>query len=193
MKTNLTLAIIVSAFILTGCGESSDEAASGKGNAEQPATAVVAAAATATPPANWNAIDACAAVDKAAMAAIVGQAVNETTLGFVNASDGTTAAGSECKYTLADGSHATLMMRWSPIADNTDGAISAAKKGLEETLKAFGKTIEVIDGVGKAAFWTDATSSLNVFIGEDKFIIFNAPSGSEGKNQAIALARKLGA
>lgn len=37
------------------------------------------------------------------------------------------------------------------------------------------------------------TKSLNVFIGEDKFAIITVPASDASKEQAVALARKLGA
>ncbi|MEO7815400.1 MAG: hypothetical protein ABIR87_08130 [Sphingomicrobium sp.] len=127
------------------------------------------------------------------MAEIVGQSVRETSLNLVHQANGDTAATSQCTYTLADGGQATLMMRWSPIADNSEGAINLARNGLEETLKAFGKSLETIDGLGKAAFWAGSAGQLNVFIGEDKFVIISIPPGPAAKDNAMTLARKLGA
>ncbi|MBX3593003.1 hypothetical protein [Sphingomonas sp.] len=193
MKTATILtALATGSILLAGCG--------GGGSGSTPATAdngaapaAVAGGGGATPPAGWNALDACAVIDKAAMAAIVGKSVSETALGMVSESDGTTAATSECTYTLDGGEQATVMLRWSPIADNNEGAINLTRNGLQQTLKAFGGSVETLNGLGKAAFWVDATKSLNVFIGEDKFAIINMPRGPAAKDHGIAVAKRLGA
>ena len=85
------------------------------------------------------------------------------------------------------------MLRWSPVNDNTEGAINTMRSGLVEVMKGFGGTVEEIPKLGKAAFWVDKTSSLNVFIGEDRVAIINMPSGAGAKEKAITLAHKLGA
>ena len=187
MKSNSALSLCVGTLILTGCGGTTGSQPDGDDNT------VAAALGSVAPPANWKATDACSVIDKAAMATIVGIPVAETSLALVHESDGTTAADSQCTYKLTDDSQATLMMRWSPIADNSEGAINLARNALQETLKAFGKSLETIDGLGKAAFWADAAGQLNVFIGEDKFVIISMPTGPAAKDQAIILARKLGA
>ena len=53
--------------------------------------------------------------------------------------------------------------------------------------------VETVGGLGKAAFWAAMTKSLNVFIGEDKFAIITVPASDASKEQAVALAHKLGA
>ena len=187
MKTSSALAICIGTLITTGCGDSTGSQSNGDSNI------VAAAPAGGAPPGNWNATDACSVIGKATLAEIIGQPVTETSLTLVHESDGTTAATSQCTYRLTDGGQATLMMRWSPIADNSEGAINLARNGLEETLKAFGKSLETIDGLGKAAFWAGLAGQLNVFIGEDKFVIISIPPGPAAKDHAVALARKLGA
>src|SRR3546814_20975972 len=86
------------------------------------------------------------------MSAFLGQAFTETRLGNVSQSDGATAVTSECSYQLADGGSATLMLRWSPIGDNSEGSINLTRNGLEQTLQGFGGHVETLDGLGKAAF-----------------------------------------
>lgn len=184
----IVLAAFVASLTLAGCG-----AESAKTTAGQDAASVAAPKAGKAAPNDWNAADACAVVDKAAMAAIVGQAVTETRLGNVSQTDGTTATTSECTYQLADGGSASLMLRWSPINDNTEGAINLARNGMQQTLSAFGGKVETIEGLGKAAFWAGMAKSLNVFIGEDKFAIITVPASATSKEQAVALAHKLGA
>ena len=56
------------------------------------------------------------------------------------------------------------MLRWSPIADNTQAAIATAHSGAEQTIKAFGGSVDTVGGLGKAAFWAGKIDSLNVFI-----------------------------
>lgn len=172
---------------MTGCGGTTGSQSDGDRNT------VAAVPVSGAPPANWKATDACSVIDKAAMATIVGKPVAETSLALVHETDGTTAATSQCTYALTDGTQATLMMRWSPIADNSEGAINLARNGLQETMKAFGQSLETIDGLGKAAFWAEMAGQLNVFIGEDKFVIISMPTGPAAKDSAITLARKLGA
>ncbi|MGA9659706.1 MAG: hypothetical protein WBQ60_11480 [Asticcacaulis sp.] len=184
------LALLSTALLITGCNKTSGDAPA---NSQAPGGNVATAAGGKSPPVDFMATDACAVVDKAAMAAIVGQAVSETHLGMVSESDGTSAATSECKYTLSNGDEASVMLRWSPIDDNTEESINLTRNSMEQTLKAFGGKVEVIDGLGKAAFWAGMSRSLNVFIGEDKFAIITIPGGTEAKDQATQLAHKLGA
>ena len=188
MSRTIMLAAVAASLTLAGCGGEAADKGGGAGMASS-----AAAKSGTAPPRDWNAADACAVVDKAAMSAILGQAVTETRLGNVSQSDGATAVTSECSYQLADGGSATLMLRWSPIGDNSEGSINLTRNGLEQTLKGFGGHVETIDGLGKAAFWAGMTKSLNVFIGEDKFAIITVPASEASKEQAVALARKLGA
>ena len=145
------------------------------------------------PPANWNAVDACKVIDGATYGGFVGKTVKSTSLALERESDGVTAATSQCSYELSDGQRVTIMLRWSPINDNTEGAINAARDGLNATVKAFNGKVESVDGLGKAAYWVEIANSLNVFIGEDKFAIISVPASPSARDQAIAIARKLGA
>ena len=132
----------------------------------------------------WTMPDACAVLSKDAYGA---------ELAMPHPSDGTTAATSECKYVLADGSRYSVMLRWSPINDNSDGAINTTRSGLQQVVEAFGGTLDTVPNLGKAAFWVSKTASLNVFIGEDRMAIINVPDGPAAKDQAIAVAVTLGA
>ena len=179
------LSILAITTLLGGCGEKAPDAASGE------------ATSTASPDpklaSGWTKPDACAVVDKAAFAAVAGTSVSTSELRMVHPADGATAATSECVFTLEDGGRYSLMLRWSPINDNTEGAINTMRSGLAAVMKGFGGTVEEVPNVGKAAFWVEKTSSLNVFIGEDRLAIINMPSGAEAKEKAITLAHKLGA
>lgn len=185
MSRSIMLAAVAASLTLAGCGgEAADKSGSG---------AIAETKSSSAPPRDWNAADACVVVDKTAMAAILEQTVTETRLGNVSHSDGATAVTSECSYQLADGGSATLILRWSPIGDNSEGSINLTRNGLDQTLKGFGGRVETVDGLGKAAFWAGMTKSLNVFIGEDKFAIITVPPSEKSKEQAIALAHRLGA
>lgn len=141
----------------------------------------------------WNAADACALLDKAAVSTALNDNVTETSLGLVNQASGANAATSECTYMLASGGRATLMTRWSPIADNTPDAIFAARKGTEATVAAFGKKVEDVPGLGKAAFFVPGINQMNVFIDDQKFAILtlgSAPADT-AKATAIGLVGKI--
>jgi hypothetical protein len=185
MKTLSFAALLVGALVLAGCGQSGDTAKS----AEQ-ADAKGGSAA----PAGWNAADACAVVDKAKMAATTGKPVSEATLGLVHeSSGGSDATTSECSYIMEDGSHASVMLRWSPIGDNTPDAMATALNTSKQSVEAFGGTAEPVEGLGKSAFWIGKIDAMNVFIGDDKFAIITLPSSPSSKEQATGLARQLGA
>ena len=86
------------------------------------------------------------------------------------------------------------MTRWSPINDNTDGAIAAAKATMKQTLAAFGGgDVEDVPGLGKASFWVAKVDQLQSFIGEDRMVLITVPSGPDSKAKAIALAKRAGA
>lgn len=188
MLKQSTALIVIASLFLAGCGEDMQS-----GETKGAGFASSNAQTGSTPPPNWNATDACAVFDKAAMGEVLSQTVNETAIGNVSETDGTTAATSECTYHLADGGTATIMLRWSPIGDNSEGSINLTRNGMDQALKGFGGSVEDIDELGKAAFWAGMANSLNVFIGEDKFAIITMPAGPSAKDQAITIAHKLGA
>ncbi len=185
MTRNMILSIVAITALLSGCGEKASDTPSG--------VAANTAASDPTLASGWTKPDACAVVDKATFAAVVGVPVSTSELRMVHPADGSTAATSECVFTLEDGGRYSLMLRWSPINDNTEGAINTMRSGLVAVMKGFGGTVEEVQSVGKAAFWVDKTSSLNVFIGEDRLAVINMPGGATAKEKAITLARKLGA
>ena len=185
MKTSAFTAVLAASLALTGCGQSGDAAKSGEQAGPKGGPAA---------PAGWNAADACSVVDKAKMAAATGKPVSEATLGLVHQSSGSgDAATSECNYIMEDGSRASVMLRWSPIGDNTPDAMTAALNTSRQSAEAFGGTAEPVEGLGKSAFWIGKIDAMNVFIGDDKFAIITLPSSPSSKEQAIALARQLGA
>lgn len=185
MKMTAFVTLLAGSLALTGCGGTGDTSKSG-----EQADAKGAAAA----PAGWNAADACTVVDKAKMAATVGKPVSEATLGLVHVSSGGgDATTSECSYVLEDGGRASVMLRWSPIGDNTPEAMAAALNTSKQSVEAFGGTAEAVEGLGKSAFWIGKIDAMNVFIGDDKFAIITLPSNPSSKEQATKLARDLGA
>jgi len=183
MKTCLSIALVAGSLALAGCGQSGDTAKPG----EQ-------ADAKGAAPSDWNAADACAMVDKAKMAKTAGKPVAETSLGLVHVSGGGgDATTSECSYIMEDGSRASVQLRWSPIDDNTPDTMALAMNAAKQSAEAFGATVEPVDGLGKSAFWTAKIDSLGVFIGDDKFAVITLPTSPSSKEQALALARDLGA
>jgi hypothetical protein len=141
----------------------------------------------------WDATDACSLLDKAAVGAALGDTVTQTALGLVNQASGANAATSECTYTLAGGGNAVLMVRWSPIADNTPEAISMARNAIQETTKAFGKSVEDVQGAGIAAIFVPGINQMNVYLDDKRFVmltISSAPNNS-AKATAIALVKKI--
>jgi hypothetical protein len=180
---NQRVAAMLGLALVSACGDS--------GQSSSPATSQ--SSGGKKPPTDWNAVNACSVIDGAAYGGFVGKSVAATSLALDRESDGTTAATSECTYELSDGGRMSIMLRWSPINDNSEGAINEARNGLTATAKAFNGNVETIDSLGKAAYWVAITNSLNVFIGEDKFAIINVPTSPTAREQAIAIARKLGA
>ena len=179
---------------LTGCDQKAPESTAGLATDNK---AEVATVATETP-SGWNAADACSILDKAAVAAILNREIPSTQLSLVHEADSATAATSECAYLGADGaSVARLMTRWSPIKDNTTEAIAMARSSTAASMKAFSSVpLEDIPGLGKAAFLAPGISQLNVFIDDARMIVVTVekvPGGAQGKDLAVALAKKAGA
>ena len=175
-------------LMLAACGGSPTGNAAG----DVPA----AAAESGGMPANWKATDACSVLEKADVGQVLGTVVESTSLALVHEPGASDAGTSECTYMLAGGGRATVMTRWSPIADNTPDAMKAARNATAAAMKAFSdKPVEDVPGVGKSAFFVPGVNQLNAFIGDDKFIIITLTSApnDKAKDMAIALARKAGA
>ena len=168
--------------MLAGCGGGAKKEAAGGGETK------VAAAD------GWDASDACALLDKAAVGEALKDPVTEATLGLVNKADGANAATSECTYLLASGGRATFMARKSPIADKTPEAIAQARSATAQTVAAFtDKPVEDVPGLGKGAFFVPGINALNIFLDDSRFVILTigtAPRDS-GKEVAVALAGKI--
>jgi len=174
-------------MMLAGCGS----------EAAKDAAAPEASQAVAGP-AGWNAADACAILDKAAVAGILEQEVSDAQLSLVHEAGSAEAATSQCTYLGKDGaSIATLTARWSPIGDNDQASIDQARSAAASAVKAFtDKPVEDVPGLGKAAFLVPGIDSLNVFIDEARMIIVTPqklPGSASGKDIAVALAKKAGA
>ncbi len=177
-----TILTLASAAALAACG-----GPQGDGGKQGAASDAAAAAA------GWNAADACALLDKAAVGAALGDTVAETSLAFVHQASGAEAATSECTYRLAGGGDMTLMARRSPIADNTPAVIAQTRKATESALGAFSdKAIEDVPGLGKAAFFVPGINQLNVFLDDERFVVLTVGQGpgSRAKDVAIDLAKK---
>lgn len=195
MRTLIWAAAFGCALALSGCG-SKDTGASGE--QDDAVEAGVKAAGGGGMPANWKATDACAILDKAVVAEILKQPVSDAQVSLVHEPGSVDAGTSECTYAGADGGTvASLMTRWSPINDNTAESIAGAKSAMVATMKAFSdKQIEDVPGLGKAAFFAPGIDQLNVFIDDARMItvtVRKIPDGANGKDIAIALAKKAGA
>lgn len=189
-----TFAVLLVLAGLTGCNQKAPDSTA----APAPDIKPEAATATTETPSAWNAADACSILDKAAVAEILGGEIASTQLSLVHEADGANAATSECAYLGADGaSVARLMTRWSPIKDNTTEAIAMARSTTEASMKAFSSVpLEDIPGLGKAAFLAPTISQLNVFIDDARMIMVTVekvPDGAQGKDLAVAMAKKGGA
>ena len=189
-----TLAVILVLAGLTGCDQ---KAPATNTDAATDSKAEVATAATEQP-SSWNAADACSILDKAAVAEILGREISSTQLSLVHEAGSADAATSECTYLGADGaSVARLMTRWSPINDNTTESIAMARSSTAATMKAFSSVpLEDVPGLGKAAFLAPNINQLNVFIDDARMIVVTVekvPDGAQGKDLAVALAKKAGA
>ena len=189
-----TLTVMLLLAGLTGCDQKAPDSTAAPA---ENATPEVATAAPAPSPA-WNAADACSILDKAAVATILGREIPSTQLSLVHEAGASDAATSECTYIGADGgSVARLMTRWSPINDNTTESIAMARSSTAATMKAFSSVpLEDVPGLGKAAFLAPNVSQLNVFIDEARMIIVTiekVPDGAQGKDVAVAMAKKAGA
>ncbi len=166
------------ALMIAGC--SGSEEADGNGSA---GTSDAKTAAS-----GWDATDACALLDKAAVGAALNDNVTEASVGLVNQASGANAATSECTYILASGGRASLMTRSSPIADNTVEAITLARNATQETVAAFtDKKVEDIPNLGKAAFFVPGINQLNVFIDDKRFVILTISSAPNESAKAMAV------
>ncbi len=189
MRTRMNGAMVagLGALLLAGCGGGKNGGENGAGDSRAGNGAAVAAS-------GWDASDACALLDKAAVGAALGDGVTETSLAFVNKAEGANAATSECTYRLAGGSTATLMARLSPIGDNSDAAIKQTRETTEKTMAAFSdKKIEDVPGLGKAAFFVPGINQLNVFLDDSRFVILtigSAPNAT-AKDTAVGLMGKM--
>ena len=185
-QTAIGLAGATAILLLGGCGGTGGSSTGNSGAAVANDTNV----ATGT----WDATDACALLDKAALGAALKDQVTEASLGLVHQASGGEAATSECTYLLASGGRASFMARNSPIADNTDGAIAAARKATQQSVSAFiDKKVEDVPGLGKAAFFVPGINQLNVFIDDSKFVILTIGSAPDAtaKETAVALVRDI--
>jgi hypothetical protein len=179
------------ALLLAGCGGTTAGNTVADGATSTAETS--ASGGGKSPPADFKATDACALLDKAVVAEILKTPVTEAKLGLVHEASGSDSATSECTYETANG-QLRFQARWSPIGDNTPDAMKLARNGVAATMKAFSdKPLEDIAGLGKSAFFVPGINQLNVFIGDDKFAVITTPGRAEGRETAIALARKIGA
>jgi hypothetical protein len=186
-RTALGLAGATAILLLAACGGTSGSSTGNSG-------AAAATSDTKVATGGWDATDACALLDKATLGAALKDQVTEASLGLVHQASGGEAATSECTYLLASGGRASLMARNSPIADNTDGSIAAARKATQQSVSAFtDKKVEDVPGLGKAAFFVPGINQLNVFLDERRFVILTISGAPDAtaKETAVALVRDI--
>ncbi len=189
----------IACLALSSCGGGGGNATTGTGSG---ATGASTASATADATGAWNETDACKTLDQAVVASAAGEAVSKAaTTKSIPATD-STAALSQCDYTLADG---RTVMFSTKVAMTTDMGADAASYA--DHAKAAGlQPPAPVPGVGKAAFWGDATElpHLDFFVGAHQFgfFMFKGKMASAGlekvdpawaKDLAIKLAHKVGA
>lgn len=185
-RTALGLAGATAILLLAGCGGTGGSSTSNSGAAAANDPKVAAE--------TWDATDACALLDKATLGAALKDQVTEASLGLVHQASGAEAATSECTYLLASGGRASFMARNSPIADNSDGSIAAARKATQQSVSAFtDKKIEDVPGLGKGAFFVPGINQLNVFIDERRFVILTISGAPDAtaKETAVGLVRGI--
>ena len=180
MQTRLTAAILIA--VLTGCGKTPDAN-------KPPETGRADDGSAQAVPGNWNALDACATLDKDIVGRISGSPVTSTKLDPVVPGTEGTAAFSMCTYQLTNGAKLSVLTRQSPDADTTPAAIAAART-------TGGTTAPAIDvpGLGKAAMWSETLKGLQVFIDDTRYVTINyfgLPGGADGKDQAIEIAKAI--
>ena len=186
MRTTSIIALAGS-IVLAGCGGGSETAgdANGQATANNPAPGQPRAAATA----GWNAADACAIVDRKAVAAAAGSAVTASQLSGASPGGDGLAASSTCTFTLANGTGVGVLTRQSPVADATPAAIEAARTG-----GGMMPAAADIPGLGKAALWTKEVNSLQLFIDDTRYAAINVvkpAKGTDPKAVAITIAKSL--
>lgn len=148
----------------------------------------------AAAPDGWNALDACASVDKAAVAAATGSAVSGTELGPKNEAENGGAAFSMCTFSLASGAKLTVLTREAPDGEGIDAAIAEARKAGQE----FGSPAVDVAGLGRAAMWTAKPPALQLFLDDRRYAtisLFGAnamPDASDAAREAATrVARSL--
>lgn len=162
MRQGLTIA---GALLLAGCGGAGGSAGS------------------------WNALDACAAVDKAKIGAAAGSTVTRSDLQVISEGSDVAAKVSMCDHKLADGSSISVLTRAAPNAD-------FSAESIEQSRTAGGtlKPAEDVPGLGRAALWSATGNGLQVFLDDTRYVAINVNSPTAGRDpKAIAttIAKEL--
>lgn len=144
--------------------------------------------------AGWNAMDACTTVGKEAVTAATGKAVTHASLDSKSEPDGLKAGFSMCTFTLAGGGKMTVLTRQAANGDDYDAAVAGARKLGQE----LGSPVTDVPGIGKAALWTAAPPSLQLFIDDRRYAAISLydgrgmPDASEqARAAATAVAQNL--
>ena len=138
--------------------------------------------------AGWNAANACALVDKAAIAEAVGVGVTDARLGSTVSGEGL-ATHSTCSFALANNGTISVMTRKSPTPDFSPEAVEKSR-----TMGGAMPAAENVPGLGKAALWTKSMNNLQVFIDDSRYVTIQIVDPSKTRDPkaiATAIAAKL--
>lgn len=163
---------IAIAALLAGCG-GPDGAGSG--------------AAKLAAGSGWNSRDACASLGRDKASALGGAPVRDAKLEVMSAGSGDLAAASMCTFTYANGATLVIVAREAPDADATPAAIENARTG-----GGLAPPADPVPGLGKAAFWTAATSQGQLFIDDRRYVainFFKLPAEDDARTRSLAVAR----
>lgn len=181
---------VLGAMLLAGCGGGAPDTGNASGG-------VSAGGGGATAASGWDGTKACDYLKQADVEAVTGQKSEPGKLeGVVPAANGG-AAVSMCSYALADGRVVSLLTR---VSDGQDLAPTVAAIKNPPPDYAMGTQVD-LPGLGKAALWNEQMHQINFWLDGDHHGIITFANGdyskrpdlSGSRDQAIALARRVGA
>ena len=143
-------------------------------------------AAAAAP--GWNAADACATIDKAVVAEAAGAPVTGMQL-MEGVSGGGLGTVSTCTYELGDAGSVSVLLREAAQPNYSAEAVEKAR-----TMGGAIPPAEDVPGLGRAALWSKALSSLQVFLDDRRYAtiqVVTPLSAKDPKAVATAIAGKL--
>lgn len=135
----------------------------------------------------WQAKDACAMLDRAGVAAAIGQPITKVVPGDLSDTDNATI--DTCAWWYSDAGAVTLLLRTSKSATMSDGDIAQARSGGGIT-----PPWTDVPGLGHAALWQKDMHSLQVFVDGTHYFttaITRPPAGLDTKAAEIKLAKAM--